>query len=162
MPDVPTETMALLPEESVSVAIWPTLAVESPGRIMPEEPAMAERVFVPKMAMAVGDVDVGVGWTVGVVLWRDCASLLWIVLPGVSDAKAWDAVEDTDIPPAALDSTGVLVASAGVEVLDAWSGAGEAATVAESYVEVYCTGMVDANNESTVGTAPGGSKTPTP
>lgn len=94
-PDVPTETMALLPEESVSVAIWPIVAVESPGRIIPEDPAMAERVLVPTTAMAVGDVVVGdavVGdAVVGVMLWRNCASLLCAVANGELELAVFEA-----------------------------------------------------------------------
>lgn len=67
-PDVPTDIIALLPESSVRVAICPTVAVVWPGRMIPEEPAIAERVLVPTTAMAVGDVEVGVGITVGVAL----------------------------------------------------------------------------------------------
>lgn len=47
IPDVPTETITLPPFESVNVLTAPTLAVEPPGTMMPDDPAIALSVFVP-------------------------------------------------------------------------------------------------------------------
>jgi len=68
--------MALLPEESVTVATWPMVAVESPGRIIPEDPGIAKRVLDPITAMAAGEVVVGEG---GVLLWRNSSPLLCVL-----------------------------------------------------------------------------------